>query len=210
MPAAPVFDAVILAGGAAARLHGADKPAVRVGRRSLLQHVLDGVAGANRIVVVGPPRPEAARFAARTGADVHCCQEQPPGGGPVAALAAGLPDTEAGVVLVLAADLPWIGDAVPALVCALGGDPDADAAVLTDAGGRRNHLAAAWRRQALAAVLGHLGSPTGVAARALYRDGAVLEVHPGATVPDHAGEDCDTWPDVARARARARVEEGQP
>jgi molybdopterin-guanine dinucleotide biosynthesis protein A len=203
MSATPVFDALIMAGGAAVRLGGADKPAVRVGGRSLLEHVLDAVRGARRIVVVGPPRPEVARFTARSGAEVRQCQEQPPGGGPVAAIAAGLPDTGADVVLVLAADMPWIAGAVPALVSALVADQRADVAVLTDARGRRNHVAAAWRRPALAAVIAPLGSAAGEAARTLYRGGIVVEVRVGALLPDHAGEDCDTWPDVARARTRA-------
>jgi len=202
MPATPVFDALILAGGAAARLDGADKPALRVGRHSLLRHVLDGVAGARRIVVVGPPRREAAEFGARCGADLRLCQEQPPGGGPVAALAAGLPETEAEVVMVLAADLPWVGEAVPKLLSALSGESDTDAVVLTDAGGRRNYLAAAWRRSALTAVVGDLGAPEGLAARMLYRSARVVEVRPGRDLPEHVGEDCDTWPDVARARGR--------
>lgn len=206
MPAAPLFDAMILAGGAATRLDGADKPAVRVGRRSLLERVLDGVAGAGRIVVVGPPRPEAARFAARTGSDLRRCQEQPPGGGPVAAVAAGLPETDAAVVLLLAADMPWVAEAVPALLAALGDDPGTDAAVLTDGAGRRNYVAAAWRRTSLAAVLRGVGAEAGVAARALYRDRTVVEVAPGAALPDRAAEDCDTWPDVARARARIEEE----
>ena len=206
MPVAPSFDALILAGGAGQRLDGADKPALWVGSRSLLQHVLDGVAEARRIVVVGPPRLEAARFGARTGADVRRCQEQPPGGGPVAAVAAGLPETDADVVLVLAADMPWVSAAVPALLSALSGGADPDVAVLTDAGGRRNHVAAAWRRGALAAVVDGLGPPDGLAARMLYRDAVVVEVGPGDGLPEHASEDCDTWPDVARARSRAEEE----
>ncbi|WP_438949006.1 NTP transferase domain-containing protein, partial [Streptomyces harbinensis] len=37
----PVFDAIVLAGGAARRLGGADKAAVTVGGRPLLDRVLD-------------------------------------------------------------------------------------------------------------------------------------------------------------------------
>ncbi|MGO4426310.1 NTP transferase domain-containing protein, partial [Streptomyces sp. MCAF7] len=51
------YDAVILAGGAARRLGGADKPALRVGARPLLDRVLDACRGAERTVVVGPRRP---------------------------------------------------------------------------------------------------------------------------------------------------------
>ncbi|MCF3965483.1 NTP transferase domain-containing protein, partial [Streptomyces fuscigenes] len=50
--AALPFDAVVLAGGAARRLGGADKPGVRVGGRTLLDRVLAACAGAGRTVVV--------------------------------------------------------------------------------------------------------------------------------------------------------------
>ena len=55
-PAGGGFDAVVLAGGAARRLGGTDKPALRVDERTLLEHVVAAVAGAGRIVVVGPRR----------------------------------------------------------------------------------------------------------------------------------------------------------
>ncbi|MGZ4513114.1 MAG: NTP transferase domain-containing protein, partial [Mycobacterium sp.] len=66
----------------------------------LLDHVLDVVAGAGRAVVVGPSR-ETLR-------EVRWAREQPPGGGPVARLAAGLPLVMAPVVAVLAVDLPFL------------------------------------------------------------------------------------------------------
>ena len=42
----PAYDAVVLAGGAARRLGGADKPGVRVGGRALLDRVLTACADA--------------------------------------------------------------------------------------------------------------------------------------------------------------------
>ena len=72
------FDAVVLAGGSARRLGGVDKPALQVGGASLLERVLAAVPSAGRVVVVGPPRalpPEVVQV-----------REQPPGGGPGAAL----------------------------------------------------------------------------------------------------------------------------
>lgn len=94
------YDAVVLAGGAASRLGGADKPAVRVGGRSLLDRVLDAVADAGTVVVVGPRRP--------TRHEVRWVREVPPGAGPVPALMAGLTQVDAEVVAVLAADLPFL------------------------------------------------------------------------------------------------------
>src|SRR3954453_8560212 len=106
-----VYDAIVLAGGRARRLGGAPKPQLTVGGRRLLDHVLDAVPDAAHVVVVGPE--QAAER------PVVWCQEAPPGGGPVGALAAGLPRTSADVVVLLAADLPWVAPAVPALRAAL-------------------------------------------------------------------------------------------
>jgi molybdopterin-guanine dinucleotide biosynthesis protein A len=184
---AAAFDALILAGGAARRLDGADKPGLEVGGRSLLSRVVEACAGAHRVVVVGPRRPLPSR--------VSFVQESPPGGGPVAAIAAGLPLVSAPAVLVLAADLPWIAPAVPLLLEA---SVRSDAAVLVDADGRRNVLAAAWQRVALARALDAVAQPAGAAVRTLFSGVDCIEV-----VDDGGwGLDCDTWDDVARARER--------
>ncbi|MFD6552737.1 molybdenum cofactor guanylyltransferase, partial [Streptomyces sp. NPDC058398] len=94
------YDAVVLAGGAARRLGGEDKPGVRVGGRTLLDRVLAACADATRTVVVAGPRPTAR--------PVEWAREDPPGGGPLAALDAGLRHTAAPYVLVLSADLPFL------------------------------------------------------------------------------------------------------
>ncbi|MFE9766875.1 DUF6457 domain-containing protein [Streptomyces sp. NPDC005808] len=94
------YDAVVLAGGAARRLGGVDKPAVRVGGRPLLDRVLAACAGAATTVVVAEPR--------STARPVVWAREDPPGGGPLAALGAGLRHTTAEFVVVLSADLPFL------------------------------------------------------------------------------------------------------
>jgi molybdopterin-guanine dinucleotide biosynthesis protein A len=181
------FDAIVLAGGAARRLGGADKPMLDVDGAPMLVHVLDAVAAAGIRVVVGP-----LRSIDRT---VIWCHEAPPGGGPVAGLAAGLPLTAASTLVVLAADLPRIGPAIDRLLEAL--RPQLDAVVLSS-GGRRNHLAAAWHRPALVAALGRVGAPQGVSMRALAAGATVAEVADAGW-----GDDCDTWSDLARHRSRS-------
>ncbi|MFE5736844.1 DUF6457 domain-containing protein [Streptomyces celluloflavus] len=94
------YDAIVLAGGAARRLGGADKPALSVGGRPLLDRVLAACPDAATTVVVGPGR--------RTRRAVVPALEDPPGGGPLAALDAGLRHTTAPTVLVLSADLPFL------------------------------------------------------------------------------------------------------
>jgi len=181
------FDAIVLAGGAARRLGGMDKPGLLVGGITLLARVLAAVDAAGVVVVVGPPRPDLP-------ARVACCREDPPGGGPVAAIAAGLEQVSADAVMVLAADLPHVGPAVPALLAALGACT-ADAAALVDEAGRRNHLCAAWRTDSLRAAVVAVGAPQGVSMRALVASATMIDI-----VDTHGwGRDCDTWDDVAAA-----------
>ncbi|MGV9210370.1 molybdenum cofactor guanylyltransferase [Micromonospora sp. RB23] len=96
------YAAVVLAGGAARRMGGVDKPSLPVGGRSMRDRVLGAVGDAVPRVLVGP--------ADGVPNDVRVTREDPPGGGPVAATAAGLalldPDTT--VVALLAADLPLL------------------------------------------------------------------------------------------------------
>ncbi|MEO6886353.1 MAG: NTP transferase domain-containing protein [Jatrophihabitantaceae bacterium] len=182
-----MFDAIVLAGGSARRLGGADKPAQLIAGRSLLDHVLAAVDAADRIVVVGPVR--------ATARPVRWRREDPPGGGPVAALAAAIHSVQAEIVVVLAADLPRIAPAVPALVAALR-TSSTDAAILVDETGRRNYLAAAWRRDRLARVIAALADTSGASARSLYARADILEV----ADPDGWATDCDTWDKLAEAR----------
>ncbi len=85
-----------------------DKPAMTVGGRRMVDIAVDAVSVCRRTVLVGPTR---------TGVPEHVVQtrEAPAGGGPVAALAAGLrslddcADSEgtADLVVVVASDLPF-------------------------------------------------------------------------------------------------------
>lgn len=188
------YDAVVLAGGTARRFGGAtDKVALEVDGTALLDRVLTGCAGARTTVVVGPRRP--------TRRPVSWVREQPPGGGPVAAVAAALPSVTANRILLLAADLPFFGPATAALLLrALDGDPNVAASVLVDADGRDQPLAAAYRTAPLLAALAALGDPAGLPLRRLVGGLTTRRIADA----DGAALDCDTWDDLARARAHAR------
>lgn len=190
------YDAIVPAGGAARRLGGADKPGLTVGGSTLLDRVLAACAGAGTTVVVGPVRPTAR-------AGVRWAREDPPGGGPVAAVAAGLGQVTGTTVLLLAADLPFLDERTAhRLVTALDSGPDApEAAVLVDASGRDQPLAAAYRTTALRAALAALGDPAGLPLRRLT--GALRTVRLADT--DDVAYDCDTWDELARARDRERA-----
>ncbi|MEU1512533.1 NTP transferase domain-containing protein [Streptomyces sp. NPDC005811] len=185
----------MLAGGGARRLGGADKPGVRVGGRALLDRVLAACADARTTVVVADPRPTAR--------PVRWAREDPPGGGPVAALDAGLRRTTADDVLVLSADLPFLAaGTVRRLLAALRAGT-AEGALLTDADGRDQPLVAVYRTAALRRELAPLGAaPGGLTGLPLRRLTAGLDL---TRVPDPvASFDCDTWDDIATARARIR------
>ncbi|MFF3192766.1 NTP transferase domain-containing protein [Streptomyces misionensis] len=189
------YDAVVLAGGAARRLGGADKPGVRVGGRALLDRVLAACAGARTTVVVAAPRP--------TVRPVRWAREEPPGAGPVAALAAGLRHTTAEHAVVLSADLPFLRPATLRRLLAALHETGADGALLTDADGRDQPLVAAYRTAALRRELAALAAAhDGLTGLPLRRLTGALRL---TRVPDpHASFDCDTWDDIANARARIR------
>lgn len=188
------YDALVLAGGAARRLGGADKPGLLVGGRPLLDRVLDACADARTTVVVGGRRPTAR--------PVQWAREDPPGGGPLAALDAGLRRTTAAQVLVLSADLPFLDrETVRALLDAPGGD----GAMLRDPGGRDQPLVAAYRveplRREIALLAAEHGTLAGLPLRAVT---AELDLTPVTAAAPIASFDCDTWDDLAAARARIR------
>jgi molybdopterin-guanine dinucleotide biosynthesis protein A len=188
---ADVYDALVLAGGTARRLGGVDKPALVVDGESILDRVASAVTDAARVVVVGPRR--------HTARPVTWCREEPPGGGPVAALAAGLDHITADRVVVLAGDLPFL---TPAAVRSLLDAVAGDGALAVDATGRDQLLVGAWRTTALREALPT--EPAGAALGRVLRPLDVVRVHlptePGVPPPWF---DCDTDDDLATARGPA-------
>ncbi|MEU0830695.1 NTP transferase domain-containing protein [Streptomyces sp. NPDC005969] len=191
-----VYDAIVLAGGAAKRLGGADKPALRVGGRALLDRVLAACPDAAATVVVGGRRP--------TIRPVTWAREEPQGGGPLAALSAGVRLTTAGHLLVLSADLPFLGESTVEELLAAAAHGERDGALCVDQDGRDQPLVAVYRseplRRELALLAAEHGSLAGLPLRLLTHelDLARVEADPLASF------DCDTWEDLAAARARIR------
>ncbi|MFD2766342.1 molybdenum cofactor guanylyltransferase [Micromonospora eburnea] len=214
------YAAVVLSGGAARRMGGVDKPGRAVGGRPMLHRVLAAVADATPRIVVGPagPVPDGVRVT----------REEPPGGGPVAATAAGLalldPDTT--TVALLAGDLPLLTPAAVAdLRRALGGPGGgpasgrhrpadgaarlaADVACYVDGDGRRQQLCGVWRVAALRAAVDRLaaergGTVDGAPVRGLLAGADVREVSWSGSGPP-PWFDCDTDEDVRRAEEWTR------
>jgi len=188
------YDAIVLAGGEGRRLGGVSKPDILVAGRSMLDRVLEAVATARSVVVVGPDH------LARPG--VMTVLEDPPLGGPVAGVDAGLRALGGGdlPVVVLACDAPLAGPAVPELLTAVTAAPDADGAVLVAADGHRQPLVAAYRRAALSGALTALAGESGVHGASMKRLLGGLRL---VEVPDETGaaRDGDTWEAVAELEA---------
>lgn len=182
-----VLSAVVLAGGTAARLDGADKASVELHGRTLLTWALDAVLDAHEVVVVGDPVP--------THRPVTFTREDPRHGGPVAALLTGRdalhrPSQE---VAVLACDMPYLttGTFRRLREAATGHD----GAVLTGPDGRRQ-LAFVVDAARLDAVRPGLEEQHGMP---LHRLLGPLDL---AEVPALGREhrDVDTWADLTGLR----------
>ena len=187
------FDAIILAGGASRRLGGADKAEILLGGKRLLERALEAVVGARRVIVVGPRRAAPGR--------VLWTSEDPPGGGPAAALGAGVELVTAPLVVVLAVDMPFV-DAltIAGAVAAAGGR---DGAVLTDAAGAPQYLAGVYRTVRLRAAAARVDRLAGVPVRELLQ-GLELARLPAAG----AVGDVDDWNEIDAARRRFDAERG--
>lgn len=191
--------AILLAGGRASRVDGAAKPLFEIGGRTLLSAAVTAAtdAGARPVTVVAPILDQ--------GLAVTWVREDPPFGGPAAAVVAalaswpGADDPE--WTLVLACDLPSIEAALRRLVTDIMLLPaDTEGICLGDSSSRPQWLIGAYRTRALRAAASVLPDDGRDAPfRALVDDLAVAVV----AADDALTRDVDTWQDLEEARARA-------
>jgi molybdopterin-guanine dinucleotide biosynthesis protein A len=191
--------AILLAGGRATRVGGAAKPLFEVGGRTLLSAAVAAAtdAGARPVTVVAPVLDEAL--------PVTWVREDPPFGGPAAAVVAALDswpaEADPAWTLLLACDLPGAREAVRRLVGDLPLLPaDSDGVCLGDGASRPQWLSGVYRTGALrqaASALPQRGRDQPV--RALVEELAVAVI----SAPDDLTRDVDTWEDLEEARARA-------
>jgi molybdopterin-guanine dinucleotide biosynthesis protein A len=185
----PELGGVVLTGGGAARVGGADKASIEVAGETLLERALRALAEVQDVVVVGDEVP--------TGRPVTFLREDPPGGGPAAGLLAGL----AGfprvprLVVVLAVDMPLV---TPGTVRRLAASAAVDGALLVDGDGRRQYLCAVYRTEALLAAAPEPPEQHGLPVRRLVGKLDLVEV------PAVGGEaqDVDTWDDLRALRSQ--------
>jgi molybdopterin-guanine dinucleotide biosynthesis protein A len=193
----PSWAAVVLAGGTSRRWAGRDKTAAPLAGRAVLEHVVAAVLPQAVALAVVAPADHPARApvwdaARRAGRPLAWTREDPPGGGPLSGLAAGLAALSAlrgrggppEIVVLLAGDLPFARTACPRLAAALaapaigdgdGGHAVPDTALGVDPGGRAQPLLAAYRTTALRRRLATL-DPVGRPVRDLLTGLVVTEV----------------------------------
>lgn len=172
--------ALILTGGTADRLGGADKATIEIDGTTLLEHVLVALEAAEQTVVVGPR--------VTTSRPVTWAREEPAGGGPVAGLVAGYRALASApeLLAVAAVDMPRLSaDTFLRLARAAEG---VDGAFLVS-GGRR-HLAGLLRPATMT-----WPSPEQAHGMPVHR---FLQPYELAEVPAIGAEarDVDTWRDV--------------
>ncbi len=131
----------------------------------LLQHVLAALPADIRPILVGPQTLDSP-------AEVLRVQEVPPGGGPVAGLAAGLEHVCTEYLMLIAVDMPLGVAAAESALKALAvqqapGSPvdGVEAVIPVDGQGHAQPLCASYRTSALRRVIGELPHADGVAVR---------------------------------------------
>lgn len=179
---------------------GRHKPALEVAGLPMVERILAAAHEHERIVVGTPERvPDG----------VPVVRESPPGGGPVAGIAAGLealderPGEGPELIAVLAGDLPFLtAEHLDELFVALTSGPAdiqrPEVALAVDHTGHANWLCAVWRADALRRRLAQVGEPAGTSVRKLLH--GIRQVH----VLDETGwsTDIDTPEDLDAARNR--------
>jgi molybdopterin-guanine dinucleotide biosynthesis protein A len=190
------FAAVVLAGGPGTRMGHPAKATLPVAGVAMLARVLAAVAGATARVVVGAPA------GADLPPDVTTTVEDPPGGGPVAATAAGLDRLrdldDAAHIALLAADLPFLTAEDLRPLRAAAGRDGVDGAILVDDEARPQWLCGVWSLGSLRSRLAEIGDPAGIAMRRLVSGLTVALMPPREMVPP-TWFDCDTRDDLRRA-----------
>ncbi|WP_298255328.1 molybdenum cofactor guanylyltransferase [uncultured Arthrobacter sp.] len=188
----PDFDAIVLAGGRSSRLGGLPKAGLVFEGRTLLERTCAALAGARRLVVVGPD-PDGGRRAALAGAPTFV-REEPAFAGPAAAVVAGVEalTDPAPWCAVVACDMPRVDELVPLLLAAAA---ESGTSVMAVEGGRDQPLAALYRSADLAHAIDALlarGAVENLSMRSLLASVRTREV----PVPPGVTHDVDTFSDA--------------
>jgi len=179
--------AVVLTGGSAVRLDGADKASIELGGLTLLEHALGALLDVDEVVVVGDQVP--------TTRPVTFTREDPSDGGPAAGVLAGLrafarrPD----LLVVLAVDMPLVTSST---IRRLTEAVEFDGTVLVDQDNKLQYLCAVYVTDALDRVRPSYEEEHGLSMRSLIR--GLRLTHVASFGPET--RDLDTWEDLLALR----------
>lgn len=151
------LSAMILTGGSSSRF-GSNKSLAMLEGKTLLSHLLADLAIEIDVVIVGPIFESQMR-------SLKFVQEDPAGGGPVAAVDAGLAMIDTEFVALIATDMPFAAAVIHELSNSL--ELSIDGLVPLDREGIPQTLCAIYRTNALKKALEKLGNPQGRSMRSL-------------------------------------------
>ncbi|MER7798133.1 molybdenum cofactor guanylyltransferase [Microbacterium sp. NPDC096154] len=179
---------IVLAGGRSSRMGGRHKPAIPVSGAPMVAHAVGALRAIGaEVIVVGSPEgvPDG----------VPVVQEDPPFGGPLSAVAAGLDhlatDRDA-LVILLGGDMPFT---TPAALSALAEAAAGGAACAEDESGSPQPLCAAWNEALLRDRIAAVGDAVNRPLRILYDGFEPRRV----ALPRSVLRDIDTPDDLAAA-----------
>lgn len=190
---APGVTAIILCGGGARRF-GADKLGQPLGPTTVLGFLVNSLPRVWEVVAVGAPRSLAR--------PVTWVLEDPPDGGPLAGIAAGVAVVTTEHVVVLGGDMPFVGPWARQIAGELAASDDPEVAGVCARGddGRDNPLLAAYQTAAVHAAL----PPQSRNGRA----GLLVDRIPHRSLSVPAADLLDVDTPAALEVARGRVEPG--
>ena len=185
--AVSIPDSIVVAGGSASRMGGADKAMLPLGLsgKTLIEEVIASCPG--KVFVVGQPRP----ISAETGNRVTWVSDLNPGGGPAAGIWSGLSFVSTEYVLISAADQTLSEDTITKLISSAFGH---DGAWVLRGDGQGQPLCACVRTDLLLDLL----EPTQGVNQSPLRLLSQLDMQ-GVIVNANQVVDFDTWQDVAKA-----------
>lgn len=176
------MNAIILTGGRSSRF-GSNKSEALLGENSLLQFLTDQLSDCS-LIIVGPTSPITAQYVL----------ENPPGGGPVAGIAAGMELVESERVAIYAVDTPFL----PQFRTLLENSFDHDGVVALDGEGFHQYLGGIYRTTALREVIKSQGDASGLSVRKLFSTLNLITVE---LEQSELLMDIDNQTDLARAQA---------
>ena len=182
------WSALILTGGTSNRF-GSDKSEAILQGKTLIDYLISSIPAGVPVVIVGPARDEFATT-------IRVVQEDSPGGGPVAGIAAGLPLIETEYVSVLATDMPYSAALVPLLMKDL--SDEVDGAIVVDEEGFQQPFSGIYRTLVLKRALEEIAPVSGQSMRKLLNQLHVTHVKLSAD-ERHLLVDIDTPEDLIKA-----------